>query len=116
MERSSSATRSGDAAMRTRGMDETSNGTGSVPPGPGGPGVSFPMAARPPEEARVAVAGREVSVSVHGEGETAVVLAHGAGGNRRTPLLTTIAEGLAAAGHRVVLTNFPYTEDKRRVP
>ena len=70
----------------------------------------------PPLEARVRVGGREVGVSVHGDGETAVVLAHGAGGNRRTPLLVTVAEGLAAAGHRVVLTNFPYTEDKRRVP
>jgi len=53
---------------------------------------------------------------VHGVGETAVVLAHGAGGNRRTPLLITVADGLAAAGHRVVLTNFPYTENKRRAP
>jgi predicted alpha/beta-hydrolase family hydrolase len=74
------------------------------------------MVVRSPEEARVRVADREVGVSVHGDGETAVVLAHGAGGNRRTPLLVTVAEGLAAAGHRVVLTNFPYTEDKRRVP
>ena len=74
------------------------------------------MTVRPPEEARVPVAGREVGVSVHGEGETAVVLAHGAGGNRKTPFLVTIAEGLAAAGHRVVLTNFPYTEDKCRAP
>ena len=74
------------------------------------------MSARPPLEARVRVGGREVSVSVHGDGETAVVLAHGAGGNRRAPLLATVAEGLATAGHRVVLTNFPYTEDKRRVP
>lgn len=53
---------------------------------------------------------------MHGDGETAVVLAHGAGGNRRTPLLTTVAEGVAAAGHRVILMNFPYTEDKRRAP
>jgi predicted alpha/beta-hydrolase family hydrolase len=74
------------------------------------------MAARSPEEARVRVEGREVGVSVHGEGETTVVLAHGAGGTRRTPLLITIAEGLAAAGYRAVLMNFPYTEDKRRVP
>jgi len=74
------------------------------------------MVVRLPEEARVRVKGREVGLSVHGDGETAVVLAHGAGGNRRTPLLVTVAEGLAAAGHRVVLTNFPYTEDKRRVP
>ena len=71
---------------------------------------------RPAEEARVPVGAREVGVSVHGNGETAVVLAHGAGGNRRTPLLTTVAESVAAAGHRVVLMNFPYTEDKRRAP
>ena len=69
-----------------------------------------------PKDARVRVGTREVSVSIHGVGETAVVLAHGAGGNRRTPFLTTVAEGVAAAGHRVVLTNFPYSEDKRRVP
>ena len=74
------------------------------------------MPARAREEARVRVGGREVSVSVHGDGDTAVVLAHGAGGTRRAPLLTTIAEGLADAGHRVVLTNFPYSEDGRRVP
>ena len=67
-------------------------------------------------EDRVRVGDREVGVSVHGEGETAVVLAHGAGGNRRTPLLISVAEGVAGAGHRVVLTNFPYTEDKRRAP
>ena len=65
---------------------------------------------------RVAVSGREVSIAIHGEGETAVVLAHGAGGDRRAPLLTTVARGLAAAGHRVVLTNFPYSEDGRRAP
>ena len=67
-------------------------------------------------EARVAVGAREVGVSVHGDGDTAVVLAHGAGGNRRNPLLVTVAAGVAAAGHRVLLTNFPYTEDKRRAP
>jgi len=70
----------------------------------------------PSREARVQVGGREVGVSVHGEGDTAVVLAHGAGGDRRAALLTTVANGLAAAGHRVVLTNFPYSEDRRRVP
>jgi predicted alpha/beta-hydrolase family hydrolase len=74
------------------------------------------MNARSAKEARVGVGAREVSISIHGTGETAVVLAHGAGGNRKTPFLTTVADGLAAAGHRVVLTNFPYTEDKRRVP
>ena len=65
---------------------------------------------------RVAVGGREVGISIHGEGETAVVLAHGAGGNRRAPLLQAVAEGLAAAGHRAILTNFPYSEAGRGVP
>lgn len=65
---------------------------------------------------RVAVGGREVSVSIHGDGETAVVLAHGAGGNRRAPLLRTVAAGIAAAGHRAVLANFPYSEEGRRAP
>jgi len=69
-----------------------------------------------PGEARVRVGEREVSVSVHGDGATAVILFHGAGGTRRTPLLTAIAAGLAAAGHRIVLANFPYAEDKRRLP
>jgi predicted alpha/beta-hydrolase family hydrolase len=64
----------------------------------------------------VRIGEREVSVAVHGEGETAIVLAHGAGGNRKAPFLVTIAEGLAAAGHRVVLMNFPYTEAQKRVP
>ena len=68
------------------------------------------------EEARVVVGGREVTVSIHGAGETAIVLAHGAGGNRRAPFLLHMADGLALAGHRVVLMNFPYTEDKRRLP
>jgi predicted alpha/beta-hydrolase family hydrolase len=69
-----------------------------------------------PGETTIRVGAREVSVSVHGEGETAFVLAHGAGGNRRAPLLITVAEGLAAAGHRAVLMNFPYSEEKRRLP
>lgn len=69
-----------------------------------------------PAERRVRVSEHEVGVSVHGEGGTAFVLAHGAGGSRRTPFLARIAEGLAAAGHRVVLMNFPYSEQKRRLP
>jgi predicted alpha/beta-hydrolase family hydrolase len=67
-------------------------------------------------EAVVPVGAREVTVSIHGAGDTALVLAHGAGGNRRTPFLIRIADSVAAAGHRVVLMNFPYSEDKRRLP
>ena len=65
---------------------------------------------------RIRVGTREVGVSVHGEGESAFVLAHGAGGNRRAPFLVRIADALAAAGHRVLLPNFPYSEEKRRLP
>jgi uncharacterized protein len=68
------------------------------------------------EDAHVLVQGREVSLSIRGAGETAIVLAHGAGGNRRAPFLVTVADGLAAAGHRVVLMNFPYTEAGKRLP
>jgi predicted alpha/beta-hydrolase family hydrolase len=68
------------------------------------------------DEIRVAVGRREVSASVHGAGETAVVLFPGAGGNRRAPLLIHLAEALAGAGVRVLLANFPYTEERRRVP
>ncbi len=74
------------------------------------------MAVDPPSERSVRFGEREVTVSIHGDGDTAFVLAPGAGGNRKTPLLVTVAEGLAAAGHRVVLMNFPYTEAKKRVP
>ena len=67
-------------------------------------------------EVRIPVAGAEVSASVHGEGRTAVVLGHGAGGDRRARLLVSFAESLAAGGRQVVLYNFPYSERRRRVP
>lgn len=57
-----------------------------------------------------------VSASVHGVGDTAVVLGHGAGGNRTTPLLLAVAEALAASGRGAILFNFPYSERRRRVP
>lgn len=68
------------------------------------------------EEIRVLVGGALVTASVHGEGRTAVVLWHGAGGNRRARLLLRLADDLAASGRRVLLPNFPYSEAKRRVP
>lgn len=74
------------------------------------------MSAGPAAEIRVRVGAAEVSASVHGAGDTAVVLFHGAGGNRRAPLLVHVADALAAAGHRVLLANFPYTEAGRKVP
>jgi predicted alpha/beta-hydrolase family hydrolase len=61
-------------------------------------------------------AGKTVSASLHGEGETCVVLGHGAGGTRRTPFLVRVAESLAASGRRALLYNFPYTEAGGRRP
>ena len=62
------------------------------------------------------VPGAEASASVHGRGATVVVLGHGAGGTRRTPMLVSLAESLAGSGRAVVLYNFPYAERGRRSP
>jgi predicted alpha/beta-hydrolase family hydrolase len=67
-------------------------------------------------EARVEVGDGFVSVSSRGEGGTAVILGHGAGGDRRNPFLLALAEALAASGRRAVLYNFPYTEAGRGRP
>jgi uncharacterized protein len=56
-----------------------------------------------------------VTASVHGEGETAVILGHGAGGNRKTGFLLRLAERLSS-GRQAILYNFPYTERRRRLP
>ena len=64
----------------------------------------------------IAVLGSTVSASVHGSGPVAVVLGHGAGGNRTTPFLCRAAEAIARSGRVSVLFNFPYTESRRRVP
>jgi uncharacterized protein len=47
---------------------------------------------------------------------TAVVLGHGAGGDRRTPFLVRLAQALADSGRGALLYNFPYTERGRRRP
>lgn len=60
--------------------------------------------------------GGRVSASVFGEGKTALVLGHGAGGDRKTPFLVRLAKALAEGGRVVVLHNFPYTEAKKKVP
>jgi predicted alpha/beta-hydrolase family hydrolase len=66
------------------------------------------------EEMRVP--GADASASVHGKGATVVVLGHGAGGTRRTPMLVALAEALAASGRGAVLYNFPYAESGGRRP
>jgi predicted alpha/beta-hydrolase family hydrolase len=65
---------------------------------------------------RIPAGGASVSASVHGQGKTAVVLGHGAGGDRKTRFLVELADRLAASGRQAVLYNFPYTEAKRRAP
>ena len=49
-------------------------------------------------------------------GGTAVVLAHGAGGDLNNPLLVVLQRLLANAGHLAVTFNFPYAEAGRRSP
>jgi len=56
------------------------------------------------------------SASLHGSGRTVVVLGHGAGGTRRTPMLVALAEELAVAGRAALLYNFPYSEREKRRP
>ena len=56
------------------------------------------------------------SASLHGAGRTVVVLGHGAGGNRMTPMLVALAEALAASGRAALLYNFPYAERGGRRP
>jgi predicted alpha/beta-hydrolase family hydrolase len=43
-----------------------------------------------------------------------VALAHGAGGAMDSPFMTTIAEGLAAAGLRAARFEFPYMAERRK--
>jgi len=68
------------------------------------------------EEVRIPTGGAEVTGSLHGSGQTVVVLGHGAGGTRRTPSLVRLAEGLAASGRGALLYNFPYADERRRRP
>ena len=69
-------------------------------------------------EIRVPVRDFSVSAAAFGAApcRTAVVLGHGAGGDRRTPLLVRLAEALAASGRGAMLYNFPYTDRGGRRP
>jgi hypothetical protein len=60
--------------------------------------------------------GVEASAALFGAGATVVVLGHGAGGDRRTPMLVALAEALAASGRAALLYNFPYAEKGARRP
>ncbi|MCM2256536.1 MAG: dienelactone hydrolase family protein [Vicinamibacteria bacterium] len=60
--------------------------------------------------------GEATSASVHGAGESVLVLGPGAGGTRRTPFLLRIAEAIAQSGRAAVLFHFPYSEAGRGRP
>ena len=67
-------------------------------------------------EVEIPAQGFSVTASVHGEGATALILGHGAGGSRRTPFLVHLADAVAASGRCAVLYNFRYTDERRRIP
>lgn len=50
------------------------------------------------------------------EGDTYLLLGHGAGGNLHTPGLAHYARALAVSGIGAVRFNFPYAEARRKVP
>lgn len=58
----------------------------------------------------------DTRASLHGAGRTVVVLGHGAGGTRHTPMLVNLAEALAASGRAALLYDFPYAERGARRP
>jgi uncharacterized protein len=71
-------------------------------------------------ELQVAVPGARVvsadaALPEAGRGTT-VILAHGAGSDRRHPALVAMQEDLARAGWPTVLFNFPYREAGKRIP
>jgi predicted alpha/beta-hydrolase family hydrolase len=68
------------------------------------------------QEIRIPAGDFSVTASRHGEGGTAAVLGHGAGGDRRTPMLVDLAQTLAGSGRQAVLYNFPYSDRGRGAP
>jgi len=56
------------------------------------------------------------SARLYGTGPTVVVLGHGAGGTRETPMLVALAAALEGSGRAALLYNFPYSEKRSRRP
>jgi uncharacterized protein len=56
------------------------------------------------------------SARLFGKGRTVVVLGHGAGGTRETPMLVALAAALERSGRAACLYNFPYSEKRLRRP
>jgi len=57
-----------------------------------------------------------VGCTVYGDGPTTLLLAHGAGTDRRHRMIVGIAEAVSTGGVRVVTFNYPFTEAGRRGP
>jgi predicted alpha/beta-hydrolase family hydrolase len=60
--------------------------------------------------------GAASTAALWGRGETVVVLGHGAGGTRRTPMLVSLASALERSGRAALLYDFPYAAAGRRRP
>ena len=60
--------------------------------------------------------GGEVTARLAGEGDTGVLLAHGAGTNQDHSFIVLLRDGLAEAGHTVMTFNYPYTERGAKRP
>ena len=82
----------------------------------GGSGMLGSMEVRRTDGQELEVPGAGASASLHGRGSTVVVLGHGAGGNRRNPMLLALADALAGSGRAALLYNFPYAEKGSRRP
>ena len=64
----------------------------------------------------LAVSGRPITISIHGEGKRFVILGPGAGGSRTQPQLLKAADFLETKGYSTILFNFPYQEARRKFP
>ncbi len=58
----------------------------------------------------------EVTGTTEGDGDTGVLVAHGAGTNQEHPSIQGIRSGLASGGVRVMSFNYPYTERGSKRP
>lgn len=74
------------------------------------------MEGRPAGGEELRVPGLDAGASLHGRGSTVVVLGHGAGGNRRSPMLLALAGALAGSGRAALLYDFPYAHRGGRRP
>jgi len=54
--------------------------------------------------------------AVEGHASSTLVIAHGAGAGQLSPFMTGFAKALASLGVDAITFNFPYTEQRRRLP